>query len=62
MHTVSAVYIAHARGEPHAADDARHLAVFTPQQIDVPLAFDHQTILNDYLHYKKTGDLPRPRI
>jgi 8-oxo-dGTP diphosphatase len=61
MHTVSAVYIAHARGEPHAADDARHLAVFAPEQIDVQLAFDHQAIINDYLHYKKTGALPAPR-
>ena len=61
MHTVSAVYIAKAHGEPRAADDAKHLAVFIPAQIDVPLAFDHRLIIDDYLHYKKTGTLPAPR-
>jgi len=53
-HTVSAVYIAEARGEPRAADDASHLqlvdAAATPQ-----LVFDHAQIISDYMHYLETG-------
>lgn len=57
-HTVSLIYIAHASGEPRAEDDAAHVAVFDPAAIDVPLAFDHDTILADYLRYRNTGVLP----
>ncbi len=53
-HTVTPVYIAEARGEPCAADDARHLALYLPQ--DCPrLAFDHDRIIADYLQYLATG-------
>lgn len=53
-HTVSAVYVAEARGEPHAADDARHLALFDPDAVP-ELAFDHAGILADYCRYRQTG-------
>ena len=43
-HTVSAVYIAEAHGEPEAADDARHLQLFDPADMP-PLAFDHTEIV-----------------
>jgi 8-oxo-dGTP diphosphatase len=59
QHTVSAVYIAQARGEPKAADDAAHLELFTPQILPEALAFDHPKILADYARYLKTGE-PAP--
>jgi 8-oxo-dGTP diphosphatase len=54
-HTVSAVYIAQAQGEPKAADDAAHLELFTTQNLPKLLAFDHNEILADYIRYLKTG-------
>jgi 8-oxo-dGTP diphosphatase len=55
-HTVSPVYIAEARGEPRAADDARNLALYDPRDCP-PLAFDHALIIADYLAYLETGRL-----
>jgi 8-oxo-dGTP diphosphatase len=54
-HTVTMIYVAHARGEAKAADDAAHLCVFDPENIDVPLAFDHAMVLEDYRRYRATG-------
>jgi len=59
-HTVSVIYTASATGEPRAADDAAALALFDPANIEVELAFDHADILRDYLHYRRTGELPKP--
>ncbi|MEZ5542735.1 MAG: NUDIX hydrolase [Pseudomonadota bacterium] len=53
-HTVSPVYIAEARGDPRAADDARHLALYDPHACP-PLAFDHGLIIADYLAFLATG-------
>ncbi len=47
-HTVSAVFVGEARGTPKAADDARNVACFAADAVP-PLAFDHGTILRDYL-------------
>ncbi len=58
-HTVSAVYIAEARGEPSARDDAKALDVYDPEAPPQPLAFDHATILDDYRRYRATGE-PAP--
>lgn len=55
-HTVSAVYIAHASGEPVAMDDARNVALYTLESLP-RLAFDHEKILADYRHYRHTGEL-----
>jgi len=53
-HTVSAVYIATAEGEPQARDDARNLVCVAPS--DCPrLAFDHALIIDDYRSYLATG-------
>ena len=57
-HTVSLIYVARAHGEPVAADDAARVGIFDPADIDVPLAFDHERILRDYLHYRNTGVVP----
>lgn len=55
-HTVSAVYVAEASGAPRAQDDARHLAVFAPDSLPHPLAFDHELILGDYRRFRDTGE------
>lgn len=60
-HTATGVYIGEARGEPRAADDARHLAVFDIDRLPSPLAFDHAKVLADYMHFRRTGELPPPR-
>ncbi|MDI6792936.1 MAG: NUDIX hydrolase [bacterium] len=48
-HTISTVFIARAKGEPMAADDALELQVFKPDELPQELAFDHRKILDDYL-------------
>ena len=60
-HTASAVYIAEAHGEPRAADDAKHLALYDPR-VAPHLAFDHDRIISDYLLYMDTGEQPVPRL
>jgi 8-oxo-dGTP diphosphatase len=59
-HTASAVYVAEARGEPRAADDASHLALYDPRNTP-PLAFDHDRIMKDYLYYLDSGSVPALR-
>lgn len=61
-HTVSAVYVAEAAGEPRAQDDAREVAVFSPDRLPHPLAFDHARILADYVLYRATGKRPEPSV
>lgn len=61
-HTVSAVYVATATGEPRAADDARNLDLFSPEALP-ELAFDHGRILEDYRRWRATGEVaPLHRI
>lgn len=54
-HTATAVYVAKASGAPQAADDAKNVAVFNINALPTNLAFDHDKVLQDYLHYKNTG-------
>jgi 8-oxo-dGTP diphosphatase len=56
-HTVTAIYIAEAKGRPVAADDAKSVGVFTLDQLPTPLAFDHDMVLQDYRRYRETGDV-----
>lgn len=53
-HTVSAVYIAQAQGQPRAADDARDLNLFTLDSLPA-LVFDHALILDDYQRWRERG-------
>ncbi|HZX10518.1 MAG TPA: NUDIX hydrolase [Acidobacteriota bacterium] len=53
-HTISTVFVASAHGIPKACDDAKEIGVFTEEEIDFPLAFDHKQILTDYFKQKKT--------
>lgn len=59
-HTASVVYVAHAKGTPVAADDAREVGVFTLDDLPSPLAFDHAAILRDYRRWRERGELPAP--
>ena len=58
-HTIATVFIGTATGHPVGGDDAAEAAVFTPESLPTPLAFDHTDILNDYFTYKRTGRRPR---
>lgn len=49
QHTITTVFVACATGIPQAGSDARSLAVFPPEALPEPLAFDHARILQDYL-------------
>ena len=51
-HTVSTVFIATATGTPRAADDAKHLDMFTADRLPEVIVFDHRLILADYFSYK----------
>lgn len=59
-HTVSAVFIAVAKGKPQAADDAKQAQAFDPDKTPT-LVFDHALIIEDYRHYRETGELARLR-
>ena len=59
-HTVSAVYVATAKGKPEAADDAKNLGLFALNALPPVMAFDHAEILSDYRRFKKTGKPPQP--
>jgi ADP-ribose pyrophosphatase YjhB (NUDIX family) len=51
-HTISTVYIASAQGKPKAQDDAQDIGIFTKEEINFSLAFDHKKILTDYFKQK----------
>ncbi|HEU4517176.1 MAG TPA: NUDIX hydrolase [Steroidobacteraceae bacterium] len=53
-HTVTIAYVARARGEPVAGDDAAAILVTDPAAAP-PLAFDHGRILGDYLERHRAG-------
>ncbi|WP_305907205.1 NUDIX hydrolase [Methylomarinum sp. Ch1-1] len=54
-HTVTAVYVAQAHGQPVAADDAKHCAIFTLDDLPNELAFDHALVLADYRRFRESG-------
>jgi len=56
QHTITTVYVAKAAGKPKAQDDAVEIGIFTKEEINFPLAFDHQKILTDYFERKKKED------
>ncbi|MCX7974243.1 MAG: NUDIX hydrolase [Candidatus Aminicenantes bacterium] len=57
FHTISTVFIARASGTPKAKDDARAIGIFTSEEINFPLAFDHGQIIKDYFKEKKEHQL-----
>jgi 8-oxo-dGTP diphosphatase len=58
-HTVTVVYTAEASGTPQALDDARAFRVFALDALPKQMAFDHATVLADYLAYRANG-IPAP--
>ncbi len=63
QHTITTVFVARGFGTPQAADDARGLAVFSPESLPGNLAFDHNRILADYLKVRPDwleGNLKKP--
>jgi 8-oxo-dGTP diphosphatase len=59
QHTISMVYIATAKGEPKAGDDAKNAKIINIWEIPSNLCFDHDRILHDYLQYRNYGIRPR---
>jgi ADP-ribose pyrophosphatase YjhB (NUDIX family) len=47
-HTISVVFIAKAKGQARAGDDAREIGIFNRDTLPDDLAFDHDRILRDY--------------
>lgn len=60
-HTISVVFIADARDEPRAGDDAAGIRLVDPTDSTLELVFDHALILADYRHFMRTGCMPQPR-
>jgi 8-oxo-dGTP diphosphatase len=58
-HTISIVFIATAKGEAKAGDDAKDIGMFEPWCIPTNLCFDHDRILQDYWRYRHYGIRPR---
>jgi 8-oxo-dGTP diphosphatase len=52
-HIITTVFVARATGTPQAADDARRLAIFSPEDLPAQLAFDHDRILADYVKVRQ---------
>ncbi len=57
-HTISIVFIATAKGEPKAGDDAKNAEIFEYWRIPGNLCFDHDEILRDYWRYRHHGIRP----
>lgn len=59
QHTMSVVFLATAKGEPKAGDDAKEFGIFESWRIPEQLCFDHDRILQDYWRYRYYGIRPR---
>ena len=53
FHTISTVYIAKAKGEPKAEDDAAKIGIFNRNNLPEPIVFDHKEILRDYFRKRR---------
>ena len=58
QHTMSTVFTAVADGCPKGDDDAEMAQYFPLDNLPSPIAFDHATIIADYLEFRKTGKQP----
>lgn len=59
-HTLSAVFLGRASGEPAGGDDAAEARAFAWSDLPAPLAFDHGEILGDARRFLLTGARRRP--
>jgi len=53
FHTITTVFIVKAEGELIPGDDAAQVRVFPESSLPSDIAFDHETIIRDYLHFKE---------
>lgn len=47
-HTITIVFLATAKGNAVAGDDAKEIGVFSKDTLPEQIAFDHRDIINDY--------------
>ncbi|OHE60970.1 MAG: NUDIX hydrolase [Thermodesulfovibrio sp. RBG_19FT_COMBO_42_12] len=47
-HTITIVFLAKAKGNAVAGDDAKEIGVFSKDTLPEQIAFDHRDIINDY--------------
>ena len=47
-HTITIVFLAKAKGNAVAGDDAKGIGVFSKDTLPEQIAFDHRDIINDY--------------
>lgn len=59
QHTMSVVFLATAKGEPQAGDDAKNIGIFESWRVPGNLCFDHDRVLGDYWRYRFYGFRPR---
>jgi 8-oxo-dGTP diphosphatase len=59
-HTLSAVFLGRASGEPAGGDDAAEARGFAWTALPSPIAFDHAEILRDARSFLLGGARPRP--
>lgn len=55
FHTIATVFTAKGSGSPEAQSDAINLRLFNPENLPDKMAFDHSSIIRDYLVYKKSA-------
>jgi 8-oxo-dGTP diphosphatase len=60
FHTVTAVWLGRADGDPRGGDDAAQARAFRWDALPSPLAFDHAEILRDARRLLLTGARRRP--
>ncbi|MFH1458436.1 MAG: NUDIX hydrolase [Candidatus Omnitrophota bacterium] len=57
FHTIGTVFLAKAKGEPQAGDDAAGLKVVELNEIEkLEFVFDHKKIIQDYITFKNGED------
>lgn len=56
-HTITACYVAEAKGTPIAADDAKNCQIFSIDELPELLAFDHAEVLAHYKTFRETGQV-----
>jgi 8-oxo-dGTP diphosphatase len=59
-HTLAAVFLGRAAGEPRGGDDAAEARAFSWAALPSPLAFDHAEILADARRFLLTGTRRKP--
>ncbi len=58
MHTMTTVFVAKGTGVLRAADDARAAAVYDTDSLPSEMAFDHRSIVKDYVEWRRGATAP----